>query len=435
MDVMHFSLKTRKEKNYWLGWFAISIYAFFWLIDLDISRAGESLFILCFVIAWLAEPDKRLKWHRVFLLFLAFLCLQAGVYFFAVERFPEFDQMNASRHMAKLFLCIAIAWWVRGSIKAAKYLISIFCVGFFCSLLVHSDLHSWVIGIQGKRVDFAYVNAQHTAVYFGLAFIFGICWFYRGLAYRKSLAHLSLSLSTTLVSGAGIIITQTRAVWLAMMVMLVFVSLVAAAWAVRTGQMRLTKPKLSIMAVCILIFVGLGAIFFKPIIAERIDAEKKIIISIFKGDIQDIPYSSVGNRIHTWHYALDKIEERPLTGWGPQSRKPLIDEGPFPGWVKERYGHFHNSYIEITLAYGVLGIALLSLLTLYIMKGVFRLSRSGHHYFYVGLLSSFVFFAVVNFFESYLIFRTGIYFYVIIGGVGMSFYLFGVNGERKKLND
>lgn len=92
-------------KNRAVGWVALTIYAFSWLINFDVSRAAESIFILCFAIAWWVEPDPSIKWNRVFLLLLSFIVLQVGVHFFAVERFPEVadQQVKAARHMTKLF--------------------------------------------------------------------------------------------------------------------------------------------------------------------------------------------------------------------------------------------------------------------------------------------------------------------------------------------
>lgn len=164
-----------KTKNNAVGWIALSVYAFSWLINFDVSRAAESVFLLCFVIAWFKEPDPAVKWNKVFLLFIAFVALQVWVYFFAIERFPEVadGQIKAARHMTKLFLCIAVAWWLRGSINAAKYLLFIFLAGIVTSLAINSNTETWMAGLSGKRVDFGYTNAQHTAFYLGLLLIMG----------------------------------------------------------------------------------------------------------------------------------------------------------------------------------------------------------------------------------------------------------------------
>ncbi|MGC3874654.1 O-antigen ligase family protein [Halomonas sp. GXIMD04776] len=426
-----------RQKNYWLGWLAISIYAFFWLIDLDISRAGESLFILCFVIAWFSEPDKHLKRHKIFILLLVFLGLQIGVYFFAAERFPEFSdsQVKAGRHMAKLFLCIAIAWWLKGSTRSVLYLLVVLCAGFFASLVFNSSILDWQLGLKGYRVDFSYKNAQHTSVYFGLSLFLGFFWLLHSVFIKASYSKTVLALIITVVSIIGVIITQTRAVWLAIPVTLFCVAIIVIYTSFKSGRFKLSKAKMTAILLGFMVAAGLGAVAFKPFIEKRFEEEERqVISSAIQGNMDDISYSSIGNRLHTWTYALEKIGERPLTGWGPQSRKPLIDEGPFPDWIKDMYGHFHNSYIEIALAYGLIGVLIFAVLTFCIIRGIVKLSKAKHDFLFLGLLSAFVFFAIVNFFESYLIFRTGMYFYILLGGMGLTFYLFDVDARDKRIS-
>lgn len=423
-----------ENKNYWLGWVAITIYAFFWLIDLDISRIGESIFVLCFVIAWCVEPERKIKYNKIFILLVVLVFLQIGVYQFAADRFPEFadDQIKTSRHWAKLFLCISVAWWIKGSIKAAAYLLAILGVGFFCSLLVGVSAQEWLTGIQGQRVDLNYKNAQHSAVYCGLMLLLGLFGFFQSIIKDKNYLYCGLYIIIIFISGVGVIITQTRAVWIAIVATLFIVSLVAVFYSLKSKQRPSSATKAAMLAICFVLVLIVGATFSNPSFTKRLGANSEAVVQVLQGNLQEIPYNGAGVRLHTWVYALDKIVERPLIGWGSQSRKPLIDEGPFPTIIKERFGHFHNSYIELALAYGLIGFIIFSWLTFFIIKGIFRLKNTEHFLLFLGLLSSFIFFAIVNFFESYLIFRTGMYFYILVGGIGMSFYLFGVNGDRRQ---
>ncbi|WP_280570356.1 O-antigen ligase family protein [Chromohalobacter sp. 296-RDG] len=422
-----------KKTNKAVGWVALSIYAFSWLISFDLSRSAESVFILCFVIAWCTEPEPSVKWHKVFLLLLAFVVLQTGVYFFAVERFPDFadEQIKAARHFSKLFLCIAVAWWLRGSMRAAKYLMIVFLVGFLVSLAIHSSTDEWLAAIGGRRVDFGYTNAQHTALYLSLVLIMGGTLLARCLQRPARGIEWGLALGMTILGLVGVVVTQTRAVWLALVIVLTCLLLV--------GLVCLCKQSLrkALSARSVVVFITVASVLavlgysLAPVFEKRFHASQATIQALEAGDIADIRYNSTGIRLHTWVYALEKISERPLTGWGGESHKPLIDEGPFPDRVKQRFGHFHNSYLEILLAYGALGMLALATLTWMILKGTFLLLRSDKRYWGVGLLSTWALFFIVNMFESYLIFNSGMYFYIIVGGVGMSFYLFNEHDRAK----
>lgn len=414
-------------KNNAVGWVALTIYAFAWLINFDVSRAAESVFILCFVIAWFKESDPALKWNKVFLLLMAFVALQAGVYFFAVDRFPDVadGQVKAARHMTKLFLCIAVAWWIRGSVNAAKYLLLVFIAGILVSLVLNSSIDAWRAGLAGSRVGFGYTNAQHTAFYFGLLLIMGGGWLFKCIDMSLAKSEWGVACALTVLGFVGVIVTQTRAVWLALGLLfsgLVVLGLLRLLKYRRSGWLR---PKRLLLLVGLVGVVMLLVNTVAPVVEKRLLKEHSVIEAIVVGNMVDVPFSSIGVRVHTWAYALDNIQKRPFTGWGAKSRGALIDEGPFPDRLKKRFGHFHNSYLELLLAYGVFGLTAIAILTTMILKGTMTLLNTPHRYWGMGLLMSWAFFFIINVFESYLIFNSGMYFFIIVGGVGMSFYMFG----------
>ncbi|RAH38237.1 O-antigen ligase [Halomonas sp. SL1] len=424
-----------KKANHAIGWVALSLYAFAWLIHFDLSRAAESVFVLCFIIAWCTEPAASVKWNRVFLLLLSFVVLQAGVHVFAVARFPDFadEQVKAARHFTKLFLCIAVAWWLRGSMRAARYLLWVFLAGFLVSLAFHSTTEAWAAALAGRRVDFGYTNAQHSAFYLGLVLIMGGSWLARCLQRRVRGLEWVPALVVTLLGLVGVVVTQTRAVWLALAIVLAGLLLVGLVYLfIRQGDRRALSARGVVALVVVASTLAVAGYSLAPIFEKRLEAESTTIQALEAGDVDEVSIrSSIGVRLHTWWYAWERVQERPLTGWGAKSRNPLIDEGDFPGWVKRRFGHFHNSYLEILLAYGALGMLALALLTGMILKGTHSLLRSGQRQWGLGLLSAWAFFFVVNVFESYLIFSSGMYFYIIVGGVGMSFYLFGARNGKE----
>ncbi|WP_280565177.1 O-antigen ligase family protein [Chromohalobacter sp. 48-RD10] len=362
--------------------------------------------------------------------------LQVGVYFFAVERFPDFadEQVKAARHFSKLFLCIAVAWWLRGSIRAAKYLLTVFLVGFLVSLALNSNTGEWLAAIAGRRANFGYTNAQHTAFFMGLVLIVGGSWLARCLQRPGRGVEWVAALSLTVLGLVGIAVTQTRSALLAMAIVMAGLLVVGLVSLFRRRHYKALSTKGVVVFIAVASVLTVLGYSLAPVLEKRFHASQATIQSLKTGGIADIGYTSVGIRLHTWVYALDRISERPLTGWGAESRKPLFDEGPFPDRVKQRFGHFHNSYLEILLAYGALGMLALVILTWMILKGTVRLLRPGQRYWGVGLLSAWAFFFIINAFESYLIFNSGMYFYIIVGGVGMSYYLFGEHNGKEVMS-
>lgn len=110
--------------------------------------------------------------------------------------------------------------------------------------------------------------------------------------------------------------------------------------------------------------------------------------------------------------------EAPLTGYGGATKYKLIEKSDMSDLIKNNFGHFHNGYLEMAVAYGLPGLLLLPLLLTVLASRTFRAWRYDKlptDFMLFGLLSL-IFFAVVNLFESYPMYRTGYFFMGILGG-------------------
>ena len=143
---------------------------------------------------------------------------------------------------------------------------------------------------------------------------------------------------------------------------------------------------------------------FKENLTKRVFSEKSTITAITAGDWENIPYTSIGIRVNTWLQALKWIAEKPLIGYGGKVRTNIIQQSTkHPDFVKKQYGHFHNSFIEIMLGSGLLGLFLFFTPVIYSLKKAAELSQPTHYFALFGLLI----FLVMNMFESYLFFWMG----------------------------
>ncbi|MGY2795615.1 O-antigen ligase [Thermostichus sp. MS-CIW-36] len=66
-------------------------------------------------------------------------------------------------------------------------------------------------------------------------------------------------------------------------------------------------------------------------------------------DPQALHYSSTANRLDAWQFALQMVQERPLTGWGWQSFAALYNAQDPP----ELLGHCHNLYLHLAAEGGI----------------------------------------------------------------------------------
>jgi O-antigen ligase len=117
-------------------------------------------------------------------------------------------------------------------------------------------------------------------------------------------------------------------------------------------------------------------------------------------------------RVNTALAAFDWIVERPLIGWGGDVNGPVIETSDrLSDSIKNNFGHFHNTAIEFTLAYGLLGLALLLTHYITMAKNAYGMTQNNAATAPVGLftLYSLVFMAIINQFESFLFFYSGVF--------------------------
>jgi O-antigen ligase len=201
----------------------------------------------------------------------------------------------------------------------------------------------------------------------------------------------------------GIIGTQTRAAFLGLVTAFIVYLMISMYQFVRIKTAnRNIKAVMTILAA--IIIVGSISYSFKENLTKRVFSEKSTITAITAGDWDNIPYTSIGIRVNTWLQALEWIAEKPLIGYGGKVRTNIIQQSTkHPDFVKKQYDHFHNSFIEIMLGSGSLGLFLFFTPVIYSLKKAAELSQPTHYFALYGL----IIFLVMNLFESYLFFWMG----------------------------
>lgn len=323
--------------------------------------------------------------------------------------------------LAKLFIFIAVAWWLGGSTRNTLLVWGLAVVGLILSSVVQGDgLQEWIRGVQGQRVGFGVRNYQHGAMLFGIALLGLVIFAPRLLAPGRWRAWRVVGWCLMLLPCVtGVLIGQTRAVWLALLITL---PLVVIAWGlVRRHQGgSLNRRPFAIGLVVALVVLGAGT-SMKSHLLERAGQESRVIGMLLEGNVEALPYTSIGIRIHSWRAALAWIEERPLVGWGSEGRGLVMEHTSWlPEHVRNTFGHLHNFLLEIWVAYGLLGVLVIAALAVWVGWATWRAWRGGAlpgdmALFGVGF---FCYWMVVNQFEAYSAFWTGVYAHnLVVGGL------------------
>jgi O-antigen ligase len=316
-------------------------------------------------------------------------------------KYAEFEKLP------RIYLFIPIAWWLGGNKRTIALFLGTAMVGFFFACLQDPNFNQTVVNIfNGGRGDFGILNAQHVALFFSLGLIGCLSYVPDAIKSTTMIHRIGFTAFLT-IAGAlgviGIIGTQTRAAFLALMIAFVAYLMILMYRIVRIKRAdRNFKAVMSTLAA--IIIVGSMSYSFKDSLTVRVFSEKNTITAIMAGDWENIPYTSIGVRVNTWLQALEWIAEKPLIGFGGKVRTDIIQQSSkHPDWVKSHFGHFHNSFIEIMLGSGFLGLFLCFTPVIYCLKKAVNLSQPTHYFAFFGMLI----FLVMNIFESYLFFWMG----------------------------
>lgn len=305
------------------------------------------------------------------------------------------------------YFFLFVAYWIRHDKVYINSFMIAFCLGVLLTMYSHAPdmVNEITRGLNGQRVDFSYVNANHPAALLGAAVIVAISFWVKQQnssaffgATRTSI-NIMLILFTT-ISLMMLVFTQSRQSWLALVI-----SLGLMAWAYVYRRYAF-NPAITLLIMVVL--TGLSAIITAqiPIINDRIMDEKDVVLALLSLDLDNIPFSSIGIRVHLWSESFVWIKENPLLGLGQNGRALVISSSEvMPAFVKKDFTHLHNGYIDTLVNYGIVGL-MIFMVSIYslLKRGMSQSQTMRCASLTVGFVS---FFMVINLFESFLTFKSG----------------------------
>jgi len=423
-----------------IGVAALMVYTFFNIPAGDIAKPAETLLAFSGLVAFcLWGKGFRLP---VLLLLGAVIAVQLISWWAGLSHHPQWmDSSPRLALLAKLFIFISVAWWLRGSTRNTLFLWGVAATGFLLTtfFLAPPNEENWITGLSGERADFGIRNAQHSSMFFGTLLLGMVAFGKRSCQPGKQRGlRITLWSVMLIVALAGIVVGQTRAVWIGTIVALSMGLLVWGGFFVlRRGIRQFLKYLsifLAILAFLVVIFgVGLG-----DSLEKRVNKENDVISQVLHGDLTQIPYTSVGIRVNSWIAATEWIAERPLIGWGAKGKSLVMRETAWlPEKVAKKYGHLHNFFMETWVAYGLLGLLAIGALIVWVGRATWLAWRAGamsSDMAFFGMIF-FVFWMIINQFESYESFWTGLYVHNIVVGGLITHYWRWRHEQQRQIED
>ncbi len=429
------------------GIFSLFLYAFFWLLDIEISRIGESLMFLFFVIMLFTNKPKFLLREPIPYLLLGWIIFQVAMYQWAVARFPGLatDHINEARTLTNIFMFLVVAWWLGGNARLIATMLVLCSLGYIIGATFQEGglLDEMSQFRKYMRLDLGYLNAQHTAVYSTFV-LFGILAFKSRIVShtperykRPTQIVIYLVISFSFIA---IITSQARASWLGIIITVAIYAATYFTLRIRRGKYEIRVPqfrKKSMIGLIItssIILMVLASYNVHTVINKRLNAESDVVEKLIKGDTEHMRLTSISLRIETWKLAVEWIKERPITGWGAQSRKALLQQSDWTPWMKRTFRHLHNSYLELLVSYGFIGLSLFAGLFIYIWYRAWQAWQDKNIPNDVIAFSALwsIYWLIVNFFESYVIYSaTGNYINAMVAGILYTYHLAHLQRTRK----
>lgn len=428
----------------WLTRIAGALVFLYALIKISAPDIAEDVIVLGALLAWIAIfiRDRQLLKSFVVVCFVTAIVSQLLSWWLSQGLAPELVERSPKVHrLALWFYCIPVAYILKGRQQRITALFLLASAGLLSApWIVGNGWEELRLAFSGRRINFGIHNAQHTAMFFGVLLL-GLLCFWRPIINPQSRwrwLRLALWLTTLVFCIACVFFTQTRGVWLS----LIGAGLAAYLLALlNTGNSWLAVRNRILIPTALLAIIGTGAwqAGMLDLVSKRISSDRATLSTYWNDSEQLGSANSISIRLSTWSESLVWIEKRPWFGWGGKGRRFVINQTDHLSDArKKQFGHLHNSYLDTATNYGLLGLsvmlALLGFLAYATYCGWKRKTIGNNAALFFSTFI--VYWLIVNIFESYMFFSSGIYILAVVSGAIISLYWQSeqLRGEFKALN-
>lgn len=405
--MISFSVNFTNQLCLVLTWAGLSIFLYSFQLNATVAYLGLGLTVLLF----LARPEQwgGLMGHdKLFWLWLLLIMvIVTSAASFSII-FPESgsDQWQSIKDWLNVLAFLPFGWQVYVLRRRFMWMLVLMLLGIFTRILMHIDWGAMEYILEWPRQGFG-LNPIVAGSIQGLAFT--------GLLVLGPKAFSGISIK--LVSWAwvwylcwcaglcmlveSIILTQTRAVWMALF-FCIPVSLVLQ----YRQAVRIQADRIQMLLVCVALFMCLVIIALNlTIITQRAHEESAVVEGIPlvlsegksttagrgaspdngetstddsspirqqpasdlaaransakpRWQIHQFPETSIGFRLMMWDIGFQAWLERPLWGWGVGGTEYVLKIADFPPLIVQGdpvFSHLHSAYIEMMVRFGVMG--------------------------------------------------------------------------------
>lgn len=335
--------------------------------------------------AWPSLRATPLFWWTAAL--TAYTLLRAVLAALADPVHAELHAKDAAR-ILYLSVFIAVAFALRGDHARILRFLGAAAAGFIAARLWHFDWQLnypqpwWQmrLGLGLETIGLGYYAG--TLLLGLLAFAPRLLAFASRLLapVRPRTARIASGLALSLAAGVAlqwVILSQSRAAWLALLPLAAFITAFTVRSTWRRGDLTARAP-VSAALLLLLVIVGLNA----PNLTQRLAQEQHTIGHLLHGKLDAITSAdergwehSIGTRLQMLKAGYQQWLQAPFLGAGPGASKLMLPASD--DRVLQQYNDFHNVALDILLRYGMLGLLLFLLCVKYTLSSGWQAWRRG----------------------------------------------------------
>jgi len=397
----------------------LTVFLFLWARDW--ARVFEVLFLFATIVSAVQilrnDPDA---W--VYLVLILVVLWTITINRLSMQWYPQWDgdKLEGTRDSARMFLFALCGWWLGGRPRSIAVIACVAIGGALVASAIPALGIPWEDEAEGSPNAFGFRNSQHAAVIYGTILLVAIVLVPRFCRGTRAAQLVRWTICALIIIGCLWILNQTgnRQVWLGLISGLGVAGVIFLRRAstydsdTRLGGHRRGAAWLAVVLAVAAMVWSAGPAW------ERMQREWNEVSEYMTGEAAMPKPTSALIRLELWKSTVAAISERPLLGYGGANRQHVIPESGLPESM-EQWGHAHNSYLDLAVEYGIV----VPILFISILSGLaLRVIQAWRQRFLPTdvaalLLGWIAFFAVVNVFESYVYYDTGILLMMVMGGV------------------
>ncbi|WP_177202053.1 O-antigen ligase family protein [Hydrogenimonas thermophila] len=211
---------------------------------------------------------------------------------------------------------------------------------------------------------------------------------------------------------------NSRAAWISLAISSLFIVIILM---FQTKQQGFTKKYAIVFFIFFISVISLALLVRGDMIISKLTSESKTWQAILSMDLENIPKTSIGLRIHMWHYAIQLWLQHPLLGHGlniTHLTSNIPAEMGFKG-----FANLHNAYLEILARTGLIGLIFYISALFITLKAVFK-AYTQHYiplFLFIFFIEILLIFLFNNVSVGFIFFQHGWQYIVLFGGIAYSY--------------